>query len=103
MAHPVAAGPVAVPLVAIGQTAAGQTAAGAGHHQAESRRLSIALMWVRAHSSQRYWCLPFSTEQIQVGGAASLSAAVPHRAQATTAASLCAGCRVRCCVSSSTS
>lgn len=49
-------------------------------------------MWVRPHSSQKYWCLPFSTEQIQVGGVVSLSAEVPHSAHATTAASLCGGC-----------
>lgn len=63
----------------------------AGHHQAESSRPSIALMWVRAHSSQKYCRLPFSTEQIQVGGAVSPSAEVPHRAQVTTAASLSLG------------
>lgn len=48
-------------------------------------------MWVRAHSSQKYWRLPFSTEQSQVSGAVSLSAELPHKAQVTTAASLCAG------------
>ncbi|RPK76730.1 hypothetical protein EES42_02940 [Streptomyces sp. ADI95-17] len=74
-----------------------------GHHQPESSLLSIDLMWVRAHSSQKYWRLPFSTEQIQVGGAVSLSAELPHRAQVTTAASLCAGRSIRCRFSSSTS
>lgn len=52
----------------------------------------MALMWVRAHFSQKYWRLPFSTEQIQVGGAVSLSVEVSHRAHVISAASLRATC-----------
>lgn len=43
----------------------------------------MALMWVRAQSSQKYWRPPFSTEQSHVGGGGSESATVPQRAHAT--------------------
>ncbi len=41
----------------------------------------MARMWARAHSSQKYWRRPFSTEQVQVRG--RMSAVLPQRAQAT--------------------
>lgn len=53
-----------------------------GHHQEESRRPSIALRLARAQSTQKYCLVPFSTEQVQVGGAPS-GAFLPQRAQTT--------------------
>lgn len=61
------------------------------HHQSESSRLSIALMWARAHASQKYWRVPFSTEQSQVGGGPSLSAVASQRAHRTRSAAGSAG------------
>lgn len=41
----------------------------------------MALMLARAQSSQKYWRVPFSTEQVQVTG--SSGAVLPQRAQTT--------------------
>ncbi len=60
-------------------------------------------MCVRAHVSQTYCRLPFSTEQVQVAGGVSLFTDALHRAQATTAASCPSDRSFRGCVSSSTS
>lgn len=38
------------------------------HHQAESNRPSIARRFSREQMSQKYWRIPFSTEQVQVVG-----------------------------------
>lgn len=38
----------------------------------------MALMLARAHSSQKYWRVPFSTEHVQVRG--SSRAVLPQRA-----------------------
>lgn len=49
------------------------------HHQAESSRPSIARRFSREHASQKYWRVPFSTEQVQVAGWES-PAEMPQRA-----------------------
>lgn len=49
----------------------------------------MALMLARAQSSQKYWRLPFSTEQVQVGRAPS--AVAPQREHTTLSAPGCGG------------
>ncbi len=52
------------------------------HHQDESSLPSIARRLARAQSTQKYCLVPFSTEQVQVGGI-SPGGLVPQLAQTT--------------------
>lgn len=49
------------------------------HHHDESSRPSIARRFSREQTSQKYWRMPFSTEQVQVTGREP-PAGVPQRA-----------------------